>query len=191
MVRRRLTLSALLILLLLAPLGARWEARRDVDRMTEAAVAFLQSLDEGQRAAATYGFAEAQRSRFHFIPNEMFERHGVMIAQMSAMQRDRAHDLLEAGLSQRGYLTATQIMELEDVLLALEGGQRFARDRDEYLFTVFGTPARDESWGWRFEGHHISLHFTIVGGEIAVVTPAARVSGSPSSTASCDFTAAS
>ena len=37
-----------------------------------------------------------------------------------------AHDLLKAGLSQRGYLTATSIMDLETVLKALEAAQRAA-----------------------------------------------------------------
>lgn len=171
MTKCRLALLGLFALLLV-PLGARWEERRDVDRMTGAASAFLRSLDEDQRAAATFAFEDDERSRFHFIPIEMFERSGVMIVDMNPSQRDRALDLLEAGLSQRGYLTATQIMELEDVLLALEGGQRFARDRDEYLFSIFGTPSVGENWAWRFEGHHVSLHFTIIGGEVAVVTPA-------------------
>jgi hypothetical protein len=95
-----------------------------------------------------------------------------MLEEMSAAQRERAHDLLRAGLSQRGYLTANQVMELEDVLQALEGGGRLARDRDQYLFSIFGTPSTDGTWGWRFEGHHISLHFTIVGGATAVGSPA-------------------
>jgi hypothetical protein len=102
----------------------------------------------------------------------MFERRGVTLKEMTATQRERAHALLRAGLSQRGYLTATQVMELEDVLQALEGGGRFARDRDEYLFSIFGAPGAGATWGWRFEGHHISLHFTIVEGALAIGSPA-------------------
>ncbi|MDG2281784.1 MAG: DUF3500 domain-containing protein [Longimicrobiales bacterium] len=169
---RRLPILIAVVTLALASLGARWEGSQDIGRMTEAAEAFLQALDDDQRVAATFGFHDDERTRFHFIPIEMFERQGVMLAEMDDAQRDRAHDLLQAGLSQRGYMTATQVMELEDVLLALEGGQRFARDRDEYLISIFGTPSAGQDWGWRFEGHHISLHFTVVGGDVAVVTPA-------------------
>ena len=172
MTARRLASATLITVLLGVSVAAARETRRDIDRMAEAARAFVASLDDAQRAAATFSFSDDERERFHFIPIEMFERSGVMIADMSPIQRERAHDLLRSGLSQRGYLTATQIMELEDVLLALEGGQRFARDRDEYLFSVFGTPAEGADWGWRFEGHHISLHFTVVGGEVAVTSPA-------------------
>lgn len=157
---------------LLFLLGARLDGHRDVSRMTEAARAFLASLDERQRSDATFPFDAEERSRFHFIPNEMFERRGVLLGALDEARRERARDLLRAGLSQRGFMTAEQIMELEDVLLALEGGQRFARDRNEYFVSVFGDPAAGASWGWRFEGHHLSLHFTVIGGALAVASPA-------------------
>jgi hypothetical protein len=168
------TPTGVLVLALLAVgfTRAELETRRDVARMTDAAVAFLAELGSDQRARAAFAFDSDERMRWHFIPTEMFERSGVTLKEMSATQRERAHALLRAGLSQRGYFTATQVMELEDVLLALEGGRRFARDRDEYRFGVFGRPGPDSTWGWRFEGHHISLHFTIVDGSVAVGSPA-------------------
>jgi hypothetical protein len=63
------------------------------------------------------------------------------------------------------------IIELENVIRALEQGRRFARDPLEYYVSVFGTPDAHGTWGWRFEGHHLSLHFTVVAGEITVSTP--------------------
>jgi len=170
--RQTLLTSLVLLALLVVTVGARSPAQRDVASMTRAAESFLGTLSDEQREAATFELDSEERSRFHFIPIEMFERRGVMIADMSEVQRQRAHELLRAGLSQRGYLTAAQVMELEDVLQAMEGGGRFARDRDEYLFTFFGAPATGATWGWRFEGHHISLHFTIVDGAVAVASPA-------------------
>lgn len=152
--------------------AAELGARRDVARMVAAAHDFVASLTPDQRSRAAFAFEDGERIRWHFIPTEMFDRHGVTLKEMSPPQRERAHALLRSGLSQRGYMTATQVMELEDVLRALEGGQRFARDRDEYVFAVFGTPAEGATWGWRFEGHHISLHFTIVDGDVAVGSPA-------------------
>ncbi len=160
------------LLVVLALTGAQLDARRDVARMTRAAQDFLESLGPEQRAAATFELDAEERSRFHFIPIEMFERRGVMLKDLTPGQRTRAEGLLRAGLSQKGYMTAEQIMELEDVLLAMEGGRRFARDRDEYLVSIFGTPADGESWGWRFEGHHLSLNFTVVSGSVAVASPA-------------------
>ena len=153
-------------------LGSDLDARRDIVRMAEAATGLLAAFDDDQRERASFPFDADERTRFHFIPLESFERRGVMLEEMTPAQLEHAHDLLRAGLSQRGYMTAQQVMELEDVLLALEGGQRFARDRDQYLVSFFGTPARDGTWGWRFEGHHLSLHFTIVDGTAAVGSPA-------------------
>ncbi len=154
------------------PVERGYGSRGDVVQMTGAARAFLADLTETQRAAATFDFDADERQRFHFIPNEMFARRGLMLADLDGSQLEGAHSLLRAGLSRGGYLTATQIMELEDVLLAMEGGERFARDRDEYFLAIFGTPGPGETWGWRFEGHHLSLHFTIVDGVVGVVAPA-------------------
>ncbi len=87
---------------------------------------------------------------------------------------------MKAGLSQRGYMTATAIMELETLLGALEqrerdGGRQaegFGRDPVRYFFSVFGTPSAKDTWGWRVEGHHVSLHFTVVNGTLVASSPA-------------------
>ena len=126
--------------------------------------------DEG-REGATFDFDSAERERFHFLPPETFERHGIPLEDMSTEQRSLAHDLLKTGLSQSGYMTATEIIELEAILEALEGGEAFSRDPDLYFVSVFGTPSTDGTWAWRFEGHHLSLHFTIIDGAITVSAP--------------------
>jgi hypothetical protein len=115
--------------------------------------------------------ASEERLRWHFIPNEMFPRKGLAFRSMTEPQRARAHDLLRAGLSQRGYVTASAIIELENVLRGIEKGGRFARDPVDYQFTVFGTPGARDAWGWRVEGHHLSLHFTIAGGRTVATSP--------------------
>jgi hypothetical protein len=83
---------------------------------------------------------------------------------MTEPQRKLAHDLLKTGLSDRGYMTYTQIMQLEDILKVVEQPPRFARDKEAYRFSLFGSPDIKGSWGWRVEGHHVSLHFTVVNG---------------------------
>lgn len=164
----------LLFLALLAStaFGAALVSRRSVAEMTTAATRLLVSLSGEQRQRATFPFESEERVKWHFIPNEMFPRNGVQLKELSAEQRSLAHGLLKSGLSQRGYMTATSIMDLERVLKVLEIGGRFARDQDEYFISVFGTPIAGGTWGWRFEGHHLSLHFTIVGGSVAVSSPA-------------------
>ena len=173
--------------------GSTIAAERSSSAMAAAATRFLASLSPEQRHQAAFpfdGVGRAQgvvdeRLHWHFIPTETFPRNGLTIKEMSEPQRKLAHELLKTGLSQRGYLTATQIMDLETVLGALEAAQRAAapqpprgrplvRDPERYFFSVFGTPssqAHAAPWGWRVEGHHISLHFTVVDGTIAAGAP--------------------
>jgi hypothetical protein len=133
--------------------------------MLKAATTFVDSLTPEQKAKALFAFDGEERERWHFIPNEMFPRKGLMIKDMTEQQRQFAHDLLRSGLSARGYVKVTSIMELEDILKVTENnGGRFARNKEEYLFSIFGTPAAKGKWGWRVEGHHVSLRFTIVDG---------------------------
>jgi Protein of unknown function (DUF3500) len=98
---------------------------------------------------------------------------------MNTAQRLYARELLRTGMSARGFMTVTGIMDLEDVLRGIEEAEgraagrepMFRRDPLGYFFSVFGTPAAKGTWGWRVDGHHVSLHFTVVNGEIAVSTP--------------------
>ena len=161
----------LLGVLVSAVLGST-SCRSNTDEMLAAADLFISTLSEDQRGRAVFAFEDDERLRWHFIPPEMFPRAGVALKEMNPEQRDRAHDLIKSALSQSGYMTTVQIMELEDVLQELEGGGRLARDSEEYVLSVFGTPSADTSWGWRFEGHHVSLHFTIVGGAVISSSPA-------------------
>jgi hypothetical protein len=160
--------------------GALIAAERSSSAMADAAAAFLSSLTPEQRQKATFAFDSSERTHWNFIPIEAFPRNGLMVREMSDAQRKKAHDLLKAGLSQRGYLTATSIMDLETVLGDLErrgrdGGrgqaEGMARDPGKYFFSVFGTPSKKESWGWRAEGHHVSLQFTIVNGTMVASSP--------------------
>jgi hypothetical protein len=134
--------------------------------MAKAATQFLGSLTPEQKAKAAMPFDSEDRLRWHFIPNEMFPRKGLMIKDMNETQRRLAHDLLRSGLSARGYNKVTAIIELEDILKAIETGGKMARNKEEYLFSVFGSPATKGNWGWRVEGHHISLRFTIADGAV-------------------------
>ena len=139
--------------------------------MAEAASAFLDALPAEQRSKAAFPFESPDRVKWHYLPPEMFPRGGVPLRDLNPEQRASTRRLLQTGLSQHGLLTADVIMELENVVRALDQTRRFARDALEYYVSVFGTPDAQGSWGWRFEGHHLSLHFTIVAGHITVSTP--------------------
>jgi len=158
--------------------GATIASQKSASAMAGAANKWLASLTPEQRQQAALSLDD-ERTKWHFIPNEMFARKGIQMKAMSEAQRALAHDLMKAGLSQRGYTTATSIMALEDILHVIEaptgdaaaGGRRFARDPLEYYVTVLGTPGPKGAWGWRVEGHHVSLRFIVKDGAAVESSP--------------------
>nr|BFE71058.1 hypothetical protein GCM10020092_043590 [Actinoplanes digitatis] len=52
------------------------------------------------------------------------------------------------------------VLALEEILDRREGWAR-GRHSEDYHVIVFGAPSDDE-WGWRFEGHHLSVSMTVV-----------------------------
>jgi hypothetical protein len=163
---RVLVRASLLCILLTAPAVLAQNA----DDMAQAGKRFLAALTPTQHTTTTFAFSDEERLRWHFIPPEMHPRGGVTLKELDAAQRELASALLMTGLSQRGYMTYTDIVTLERLLNAL-GQDQFARDPEEYYLSVFGNPEAGGTWSWRFEGHHISLHFTVVAGSITVSTP--------------------
>ena len=94
-------------------------------------------------------------------------RKGLPLDFMSAQQKMLAHELLHTALSTKGYLTTIQVMQLEKILSDNEV-IGFPRGPENYTLAIFGTPSLEDQWGWRFEGHHLSLNFAVANGEISV-----------------------
>lgn len=139
------------------------------DDMISSAHQFLASLTDGQRAQATFAFDADERENWHFIPKD---RKGLPMKEMTSAQRHLADALLATGLSQRGYVKAVTIMSLEQILQDLEGpARRFPRDPELYYVSIFGEPAAKGQWGWRVEGHHLSVNFTLDGASVIGATP--------------------
>lgn len=125
--------------------------------MTNAAKTFLASLDEAKKKSASFDFKNEERENWHFVP---MVRDGIRFGELKAHQQHLAFGLLGTGLSQKGLLTATQIMTLEQIL-ANRGGDPEVRNTEKYYIAIFGEPSNEKPWGWRFEGHHLSLNFTV------------------------------
>jgi hypothetical protein len=131
------------------------------------AVAFLESLRSDQAAEAVFDFGdEAVRRDWSYVPRT---RRGLSLERMEADQQTRAIRLLATALSVQGFATAAVIMALEDVLDEIEGGRR-GRRRNDYSVCVFGGP-NDEAWGWKFEGHHLSVNATVIRGKVVADVP--------------------
>ena len=139
------------------------------DEMAAAAKKLLSSLNADQKAKASFEFKADERSNWAFIP---MERKGLTLKDMSTDQRSLALALLVSGMSKHGYEKATNIMSLETILAEIEGPtRRFPRQSDLYHVFIFGEPDAKGTWGWRFEGHHLSASFTVIKGEFFASTP--------------------
>lgn len=141
---------------------------RPAAAMSEAAGRFLAALDSDQKAKATFALGVEERRNWHFIPRD---RAGLAWKEMTPAQQHLAVGLLGSALSQDGLLQATTIMSLEAVLRELEQGNGPVRDPQLYYVSIFGSPSENGTWGWRIEGHHLSLNFTLVDGNTITVTP--------------------
>ena len=141
--------------------------------MAKAANTLVDSLDAKQKAQAIFKFNGEERTYWHFIPAEMLRgerRKGLQIKDMNSKQRELTHSLLKTVLSESGHAKVKNIMFLEDILFVLEGKKRrFIRDSEAYHILIFGNPSNKDAWGWRFEGHHLSLNYTISDGKLSVV----------------------
>jgi hypothetical protein len=138
-------------------------------RMAEAARNFLDSLTLEERARVIFPAESAERKSWHYVPKQ---RNGIPWKEMNGTQRKLAHALVAGGLSRRGYTKVMSIMALESILREIEGeGSGFVRDPDLYYVTLFGSPSEEEPWGWRLEGHHISLNFLVAPGNRVACTP--------------------
>jgi hypothetical protein len=145
-------------------------------KMAAAAERFLEGLSPEQRTRAVFSFDDKERLNWHFIPLQdrarKPTRRGLPLGEMTAEQKLAAMDLLKAGTSPDGDQKATTIMSLESILRELEKGGAMVRDPGWYFFAVFGKPAANGKWGWRVEGHHLSLNFTVDNGRVVSATPA-------------------
>ena len=137
MKRKILILITILAVSLVITVGvAELSNLRTAVSMVNATNAFLDSLSPEQRSKCTFTFEDEQRFDWHVIPRP---RKGIPLKELEAKQRQLAHNFLKTGLSQRGYLKATTIIELETVLRELQK-ERTDRDPELYYFTIFGQP---------------------------------------------------
>jgi hypothetical protein len=157
---------AVLLLTAAVALVATAERQTAQGAMARAATALLAALDATQRAKIQFAFDAEERFNWHFIPRT---RLGLPLKEMSEPQRAAAFALLRTGLSERGYTKAETIRSFEHILFAMSKSP--TRDAEMYFFSIFGDPAQP-TWGWRYEGHHISQNWTISAGKTTATSPA-------------------
>ncbi len=126
--------------------------------ITAAARSFAGSLSDQQRASANFAFSDAERLRWHWTNTRNFPRNGLSLNDLNASQREAAMALLRASVSESGFNKSIDIMNLQTEI---------SGDPANYFVSLFGAPG-DATWGWRFEGHHVSRHFTLQGDKITI-----------------------
>jgi hypothetical protein len=132
----------------------------------------VSTLSAKQRDVAAMPFDDPERMRWAYVPQE---RVGLPLQAMDSAQRAAAFGVVRTGLSERGTRLAHGIIELEGTLRELEGrvggllGPR--RDPELYYLALFVGPGATPPWGWRFEGHHLSVNVTELGPHGQIVAP--------------------
>lgn len=128
---------------------------------------FLESLDQEQLEKAQLPFDDLSREAWHFLPGEMWPRKGVRLKDLNPKQKELAFTLLHDHLSEVGYQKIMGIIDLENVLIEMGQDKNF-RDPDKYYVAIYGDPSKDKLWAWSFEGHHLSLNFTVSDKDISM-----------------------
>jgi hypothetical protein len=158
---RRLVLAAATFL----PFGGASAQGADAaQRIADQANRFLALLDERQRRQALIAFDSANRLDWHYIPRS---RSGLGLGEMTPAQSEAARALFATVLNEQGLRLLDGVRLLEGVLREQQGSWR---DPARYYLSVFGTPGRFP-WGWRFEGHHLSLNVALPTAGRVAVTP--------------------
>lgn len=135
---------------------------------TNPATTFLNSLTEEQKEKTQFPFDDLSRTTWHFLPGAMWPRLGIQLGELNEEQKELLSKLLRSNLSEIGYGKVTKIMDLENVLLELGQGDADFRDSNKYIVAFYGNPEKDSLWAWSFEGHHLSLNFSVYNNKISI-----------------------
>ncbi|QEL17916.1 DUF3500 domain-containing protein [Limnoglobus roseus] len=144
--------------------------------MTTAAQRFLEAMPAAQKGKAMFAFDNEERFNWHFVPlndvaTKSSTREGVPLEDMSKEAQTAALDMMRAGMSEEGFKWAEAIRQRENILAEFEPMNAWYRKPGWYFFTVYGKPAATGRWGWRVEGHHLAVSYTVVDGEVVSTTP--------------------
>lgn len=165
-------IKILLVLLLMVPAlsGSSQSTGKGSRDMTNSAIKFLGMLSEVQKAKAQFTFDNEERYNWKYIP---IARKGIPLKELNAVQHQAGLDLLHTALSDSGFNKATSIMQLEKILKVIEnrGVDDDHRDPEKYFISIFGNPAGDSIWAWRFEGHHVAFNFSSKNNRLISATP--------------------
>ena len=130
---------------------------------------FISSLTDQQRSKTVLALDTEERYNWHYVPKD---RKGIPLLELSEEQKSKAFALLRSCLSTKGYSKTMDVIQLEKVLKIVENrADDEYRNSGKYYISIFGKPDQKGSWGWRFEGHHISFNFSSIKNLLTSGTP--------------------
>jgi Protein of unknown function (DUF3500) len=134
------------------------------------ALAFLNSLQQEQAAAARFPLDGDVQRNWNYFGVGGYIKPGFRLEQMNALQKERAWDLMAAILSERGLRKTRDVMSLQQVAMD-NGDGATSRGPERFSIAVFGEPTASSRWAIRLEGHHLSLTYTVDKDRLVGVTP--------------------
>ncbi len=152
------------------------------DEIKQAAVSFISSLDPLQKKSALLAFDDTARIKWNNLPVGLRARAGISIGNLNDAQRILLHRILSVSLSSQGYLKATSVMHLDNLIM-MYYDSLFYKDKIDsselkeledlkwshrnYFLAFFGSPS-DSNWAYKIEGHHLSINFTFSKNKLSV-----------------------
>ena len=127
----------------------------------QAAITLYNSFSTMQKRASGLNFEDTSRLKWNNLPVGLRARVGTSIGNMSDDQRKLLHRVLSVSLSSQGYLKATSIMHLDDLLNRYYDSLFYKKEINDslygfmrsllwahknYFFAFFGQPT-DANWG--------------------------------------------
>jgi hypothetical protein len=135
--------------------------------LNSGAINFINTFNDDQLEHLIFDFKDDERKNWNYVP---VSREGIPVKEFSSSQKELFRKLMESSLSQSGIKKAEGVIILEKVLQDLSGDASY-RDPGKYYVTIFGKPGNEKPWGWRYEGHHLSLNFTVIEDSVIISTP--------------------
>ena len=159
-------LPLLAFLALVASFAAMPEAHAQTTTPLAAARRVIDAATPAQRTQMLQPFTDAARTDWHYTPRR---RDGLAWKAMPAPLREATTSLMRTALNERGLDKVRALMALEITLRELEAFG-LSRDPENYALAIYGEPGSG-GWGWRIEGHHLSLHFSLEGDRVVSTLP--------------------
>lgn len=181
----KMTLGLFLFqLTILSPDASAQTSYSYTNEIKKYAIDLHRSFTKTQKFSGLLSFDDTSRVKWNNLPIGLRARAGTSIGTMNNDQRKLVHRILSASLSSQGYLKATGIMHLDELINRFydtlyvqkafsDQTYKFIKSLQwspkNYYFAFFGSPS-DSKWGFKLEGHHLSLNLTLVD-DIISVTP--------------------